>query len=383
MAEDSITGPGSSARLEAVWRDAQVNRRQFMAHQLTPLMRALVMSAFAGYALFLAGTQWVGPNAFPMWPKLLVLLALLLVSMSTLPASFDRYVTLAGWASLALLQVGILLAGLYTAEAFDWLLSAFLVIILGTSPTWMNTRDFVIAMLLSFSGPLAAMWLLQPSPQVLMQLGVFLIIALGVAIVVHLFMQRQLNAQWLLQQKLAMIASTDMLTGITNRMHFFALGNRKVHSAHERGLPLCALYIDVDHFKRINDDFGHATGDDALVAVATALQSRLRQGDVLGRVGGEEFAMLLPATGLDHATQVAERLRSAVERLDLSCGRLTISVGVAMLRRDDQAVNGLLAAADHALRRAKQAGRNRVEVAQARPHRENALHLVGKGESDS
>ena len=385
MLDDSYTERSeSAARLEAVWRDAQVNRREFMAAQLTPLMRGLVLTGTVASVMFLAGMEWLGGNSLPLWPKLLVCLALFLVSLAIMSPSASRHATLAGWLCIALLQLGMLLSGLYRPDSAGWLLPGFLVVIIASSPTWLNTRDFLVAMLLSMIGPAVSWWLLQPGATLVVQSILFMVIALGAATVIHVFIQWQLNAQLRLQRRLAHIASTDMLTGIANRMHFFTLANQRVAGARENGLPLCALYIDVDRFKNINDQFGHATGDEALQAVAATLKSRLREGDVLGRVGGEEFAMLLPATGLDHAAQVGERLRHAIERLDLSCGTLTISVGVAMLRRDDKTVNGLLAAADHALRRAKDLGRNRVEVARsADPSPERGLHLVGDGGSES
>lgn len=375
---------GAASKLDHVWWGSEATRDEFMAAQLTPLMRALVMTGTVGYAMFLAGMEWLGGNSLPLLPKLLVLALLLLLSLATLPASAIRYVTLVGWACIGLLQVGILLSGLFRTDSVGWLLPGFVVVVLASSATWLNTRDFAIAMLLSLIGPATAWWLLQPNSAVALQATLFVMIALGAASVIHVFIQWQLDAQFRLQKRLARIACTDALTGIANRLHFFALGNQHVEQAHRSGLPLCALFIDVDHFKTINDQYGHAAGDDALVAVAMALKSHMREQDVLGRVGGEEFAMLLPATDLDSAVQVAERQRSGIARLDLSCGGLSVSIGTAMLHRDDQSVNGLLAAADQALQRAKRLGRNRVEAAQAREqHGPPGLHLVADRRVDN
>ncbi len=370
-------------KVDLEWHDSALTRSEFMVTQLTPLMRALVMTGTVGFAMFVAGVEWLGGSPIPLFPKLVVLGLLVLLSLATLPASASRYLTQAGWLCIALLQVGILLTGLFRDDAVSWLLPGFMVVILASSATWLNTRDFAIAMLLSMTGPVIAWWLLQPSITVAVQLALFATIALGSASVIHIFIQWQLNAQLRLQTRLSRIACTDTLTGIANRMHFFVLGNRCVAHARLTGSPLCALFIDVDHFKAINDRYGHAAGDDALVTVATALEAQMRKDDVLGRIGGEEFAMLLPSSSLENAGHVAERLRVAVADLDLSCGVLSISVGAAMLRRDDQSVNGLLAAADHALRRAKRNGRDRVEVGNSRdPHPAPEIHVVGDSRSD-
>lgn len=285
---------GRGNKLDSGWHDSALTRSEFMTTQLTPLMRALVITGTAGFAMFVAGVEWLGGSPIPLFPKLVVLGLLVLLSLATLPASASRYLTQAGWLCIALLQVGILLTGLFRADAVSWLLPGFMVVILVSSPSWLNTRDFAIAMLLSMTGPVVAWWLLRPGVTVAVQLALFATITLGSASVIHIFIQWQLNAQLRLQTRLSKIACTDTLTGITKRM------------------------------------------------------------------------------------------RVAVASLDLSCGVLSISAGAAMLRRDDQSVNGLLAAADHALRRAKRNGRDRVEVAHVyNPYPAPELHVVGDSLGDS
>ncbi|MBL8343710.1 MAG: GGDEF domain-containing protein [Rubrivivax sp.] len=151
----------------------------------------------------------------------------------------------------------------------------------------------------------------------------------------------------------------DSLTGLFNRramneaLQRAWLRHRRTHE------PLAALVIDLDRFKHVNDSAGHAAGDAVLVRVAAVLQVQLRAEDVLGRAGGEEFWLLLPATPLDHALQLAERLRSCVEAAALGT---TCSIGVALAAPGDAEVGQLVARADAALYRAKDAGRNRVEA---------------------
>ena len=162
------------------------------------------------------------------------------------------------------------------------------------------------------------------------------------------------------------LALTDALTGVANRRHVEVAAEQAVDDARITGEPLAVLTFDLDWFKRINDGHGHASGDQVLVRVARACEAVLRQGDLLGRVGGEEFVVLLPNTPADAALQVAERLRDSVHRLDLSDVAeelgVTISLGLAMLRPQDDGLHDVIDRADSALYRAKEAGRNRVAV---------------------
>lgn len=169
-------------------------------------------------------------------------------------------------------------------------------------------------------------------------------------------------------QRLHNLAHTDPLTGLGNRRHFEELSLRELAQAARYGQPLCVLMVDADHFKRVNDTHGHDVGDEVLRRLAATLRQELREGDVLARFGGEEFAVLLPNTALAEAQQVAERLRTAVvrQRLDLTNGahvRFTISIGIAPCEGRAGDLNALLKAADTALYRAKAEGRDCVRIA--------------------
>ena len=161
------------------------------------------------------------------------------------------------------------------------------------------------------------------------------------------------------------LAITDGLTGTHNRRHFFELAESELSRARRLGYPVSAIMLDLDHFKQVNDTYGHAIGDQVLRVVAERCGESIRDIDILGRYGGEEFAIILPATDLSGARNVAERIRRCVadvpvptERGDLT---ITISLGVASGAQDDD-VASLLNRADAAMYAAKQAGRNRVAV---------------------
>lgn len=168
-----------------------------------------------------------------------------------------------------------------------------------------------------------------------------------------------------LQDELREAASTDPLTGLANRRRVEAQARPWLDDPEA---PLCALMIDVDHFKRINDHFGHDAGDEALIWLGSHLRVEARRTDLVGRLGGEEFVMLLPGTLLDDARVLAERLRATVAATPMVFANagtcpLTISIGVASRVPGDTDVRDLLRRADDAMYEAKRGGRNRVVVA--------------------
>jgi diguanylate cyclase (GGDEF)-like protein len=159
-------------------------------------------------------------------------------------------------------------------------------------------------------------------------------------------------------------AFRDSLTGIVNRRYFLATAEKHLQTARQHAHPLALLIIDLDHFKQINDQYGHLAGDEVLVAVVDACVHHLRGGDCLGRLGGEEFALLLPDATWSEAMETAERLRRATEMLAVTVGdnvvHPTVSIGVALLAATDGSLSALMHRADLAMYSAKMQGRNRV-----------------------
>lgn len=171
--------------------------------------------------------------------------------------------------------------------------------------------------------------------------------------------------------ELEALATLDELTGVPNRRHFHHMAGLELDHARLMGRSFSVLALDIDHFKKINDGYGHAAGDLALRAFADACRLSLREPDLLGRCGGEEFAVALPNTGTEAAFLIAERLRRRVSEQTVKlpgCGELsfTVSIGVATLTPgeagEDMSLTALLAHADAALYRAKHEGRNRACV---------------------
>lgn len=165
--------------------------------------------------------------------------------------------------------------------------------------------------------------------------------------------------------ELRQVLSTDQLTGTMARAAWFDVAANEVTRASRYHRPLCLLVLDIDHFKLVNDQLGHTAGDAVLRQVAQVVQRQLRQSDVLGRFGGEEFVVLLPETVLEDAAFLAERVRKAVTQASYpghEAVLCTISIGVAELSPSEQMIGPLFERADNAVLRAKTSGRNRVEV---------------------
>lgn len=176
-------------------------------------------------------------------------------------------------------------------------------------------------------------------------------------------LSREIQERRHLQEELERLANTDALTGLPNRRFFMLQLAGELARRQRYGHPLSLLMLDLDHFKQINDQWGHAVGDEALRVFADSVQCCLRTQDMAGRIGGEEFAILLPETGETVARPVAERIRARMEQAKIASANghcmVTVSIGVTQAKDEDD-LESLLRRVDDALYAAKQGGRNRV-----------------------
>jgi diguanylate cyclase (GGDEF)-like protein len=167
-----------------------------------------------------------------------------------------------------------------------------------------------------------------------------------------------------MQAELNHIANSDPLTGVGNRRFFKDMGKKEFSRAMRYSQPISLIMLDVDHFKRINDTYGHDIGDAALKALTKVCINTLRDCDILARIGGEEFAIICPGCDLAGGIAMAERLRKNIEAnsIDTDKGAIayTISSGVTDRRPEDEGIESMLNRADVGLYRAKESGRNRV-----------------------
>jgi diguanylate cyclase (GGDEF)-like protein/PAS domain S-box-containing protein len=179
-----------------------------------------------------------------------------------------------------------------------------------------------------------------------------------------------ITVQKMVEFELVRQAHTDHLTGFNNRGHFMQQAELELRRAVRYGAALSIFMMDVDHFKKINDTYGHKVGDLVLQKLAAVSRDTLRMVDIIGRVGGEEFAILLPETAEQEAIRVAERLRQAIANAKVPLGHglplsITVSIGITSLMSKDDNIDVLLNFADKALYEAKNAGRNRIFNIQA------------------
>lgn len=168
------------------------------------------------------------------------------------------------------------------------------------------------------------------------------------------------------EQVLTDLANLDPLTGLLNRRAFLNLSATHLEQSNGHQKDLCALMIDIDFFKKVNDKFGHDTGDEALKWVAKQIQIQLREYDIVARIGGEEFAILLPNTSEINAQALSERIRLAINNQSFVYGQFTISLSISIgviKHTEGNNINDLLAQADKGLYQAKHNGRNQVVVA--------------------
>ncbi|WP_319469044.1 GGDEF domain-containing protein [uncultured Pseudodesulfovibrio sp.] len=192
-------------------------------------------------------------------------------------------------------------------------------------------------------------------------------VLLGISLILITRLRRQLDTA---HKLISQLTAADELTGLPGRRQFFESFDGEIDRASRYGSELSLLVVDIDHFSRVNDTYGHRSGDRVLKEVARLLSANVRTSDTVARYGGEEFVVLLPSTGADEARQAAEKLRVVVEVNDMTLEgpkiNVTISVGIADFKsvwdRDGNPRDDMIRAAGRALTAAKEAGRNRVRV---------------------
>ncbi|WP_295850277.1 GGDEF domain-containing protein [uncultured Xylophilus sp.] len=274
-------------------------------------------------------------------------------------------VRLYGWACMATIATvtgSNYLGTLGTDRQLMYFLPIAIIVLLSASFFWITVGQW-------FGGAVACYGFLLPfvgDPAVSRADAVYTVlcatVSLGAAFVTYQRARDYQRRAFDQARQLAELSVTDTLTGARSRAEFLQQLDRAVAQAHATATPLALLYIDVDHFKRLNDLHGHAAGDAVLRGLADALQQGLRTTDLFGRLGGEEFCILLPGQGEADARALAARLRARLAEVPRPDGRLTVSAGIAVLHQGEAAAP-LLHRADLAMLQAKQDGRDTVRVA--------------------
>jgi diguanylate cyclase (GGDEF)-like protein len=234
-------------------------------------------------------------------------------------------------------------------------------ILLGQRPGWAVTVFTMVGFVVGNS------YLEKPYSTSAIATGVLAMVYLGVSF--HAYVDRSISYFKRMRDynaQLHDLASHDPLTRVFNAGAYYRVCDQQIHASQRSNQPFAVLFIDLDHFKSINDTYGHAVGDDVLRTVAQTLQKTVRRSDIVGRIGGEEFSVFLPNTQLQGAQQLAETLRVAIESIHIEVDGvrliITASIGVAAKRFDQETMQAIQQHADQAMYEAKRGGRNRVST---------------------
>ena len=344
--------------------DDPSHRREYMhylAQRMGPATHALTLLAVFAYLLAAGGRALVSPSPVPLPVRLAPVVPLFLLALLSRREKRPVQLSLLALSCVLILEVGINLNGIGQVPGQRLVLPGLLLPV-ASSVIWIGRWDFVAAMALCALGPLPMLVLGAVNGIPIFQYAVYMTIAISVATVLRAFITRTLFEQFRLEKQLRVQANTDGLTGLLQRNRFLELARYALNDIYLQQCPAAMLYLDADHFKQLNDDFGHAAGDEVLIKLAEGLRAQMRETDLIGRVGGEEFAVLLPGLNLAQAHSRAEQLRQAMRMVPRPDRPLTISIGIAPCNRPGEGVESLMSRADKAMRQAKIDGRNRVVI---------------------
>jgi diguanylate cyclase (GGDEF)-like protein len=349
----------ASADREQAYREQTLRRLQRTAMEMGA-------TAVLGSVLALLARLLIpAPEYLALRVALLPLTALFAYAIVRAPTV--RLYGIACMATIATVSLNCYLGALGTERPLMYFLPAALIIVLATSFFWVTLGQWIGGSLVCyvFFLPFVLDHAAASRADTVFSL-LYAVMALVTGFVSHLRIQDHQRRAFAQESQLAELTATDTLTGARSRAEFLQQAERAATKARATGAPLTLLYLDIDHFKRLNDGHGHAAGDAVLRGMSDVLQRALRGSDVFGRLGGEEFCVLLPDQGEDKASALAERLRGLLAAVPRPDGQLTVSAGIAGMRAGESVMQ-TLHRADLAMLQAKQSGRNRVCVADAAP----------------
>ena len=316
---------------------------------LTPDLMSITLAnllVFSGVYLQLVGSEHFFGQQPRYWPRYSLIGALVLVS---------------GW--FTVIDPQYMPRLMISIFIMSWLFSAHALLILrhgGRTFAYRFALFVLVCALLSQVMRFATAWflptgtgILDTTPQNLIYIISYPFLMLLLAISLVLMATDRVRAEF------EHLASHDSLTNALTRRNLTDVCQQELERCKRHGRSMSILLIDIDHFKSVNDNFGHQAGDRVLVQFVSAVTTLLRRADAIGRLGGEEFVVVLPETPTEVALVVAERIRAKIRELD-DPGRFTVSIGVATNWPGTDSVDGLMARADRAMYRAKEQGRDRV-----------------------
>ncbi|MEG0226135.1 MAG: GGDEF domain-containing protein [Comamonas sp.] len=353
MPHRKLMGAGDSAEREQAYREQTLKRLQSTAVEMG------VTAVMGSVVALLARLLIPDPEYVALRVALLPLTALFAYLIVRAP-SVRAY----GWccmATIATVSLNSYLGALGTDRPLLYFLPAAVLIVLTTSFFWVTLAQWIGGALVSYACFLPFILDHTASRTETVFSLLFAGLALVTGFVSHMRIQDSQHRAFDQECRLAELSVTDTLTGASSRAEFLQQAEKTAVKARASGTPLTLLYLDIDHFKRLNDGHGHAAGDAVLRGMADVLKHSLRASDVFGRLGGEEFCVLLPDQTPQQAQALAQRLRLLLAAVPRPDARLTVSAGIAGMRAGEPVVQ-TLHRADLAMLQAKQMGRDRVCV---------------------
>lgn len=315
------------------------------------------------YGLFLFASSQLPDNAVhkisPLAQTGVLLLLGWLTAMMARVRSPKLYGLVGGFFTV-LISTGFLLTSLDVTNAVSWVFPAIMIVPIAAGPLWLTRFQYILGSLVCWTVNFSLLTLMPMSTQEVIMTKLYFVMNLFLATVLHVIFYSYRLQNFKLLGDLKIQASQDGLTGLLNRRSFLEHCDQFLRDGGFGDRMVTALYIDLDHFKTINDRYGHSAGDEALRRVAATLQSTATAPGLIGRLGGEEFAILATYGTAESAREHADDIRKAIASLTSGDISLTISVGLAY-RVPGETVEKLLQRADDAMLSAKRHGRNRVE----------------------
>ncbi len=348
-----LLGLESAGDRESAYREQTLKRLQLTAVEMG------VTAVLGSVVALLARLLIPDPQHLVLRVALLPLTALFAWMIVRAPSV--RAYGLCCMATIFTVSLNSYLGALGTDRPLLYFMPAAVLIVLTTSFFWITLRQWLGGALVSYACFLPFLIDHSASRTDTVFSLLFAGMALVTGLVSHLRIQDSQHRAFDQECRLAELTVTDTLTGASSRAEFLQQAEKAAERARATGAPLTLLYLDIDHFKRLNDGHGHAAGDAVLRGMAQVLRQALRASDLFGRLGGEEFCVLLPDQREVHAQALAERLRLLLAEVPRPDARLTVSAGIAGMRAGESVMQ-TLHRADLAMLQAKQRGRDRVCV---------------------
>lgn len=349
-------------------------RNRFHARSLQhqrPLSFVTMALSIGAYVLFAGARAQLVAAPFPFWIAAFAGLGLVLLVLAIPRSRSTAEFGLIGAAYVVIMQFAANALVRGTGDPLVWMMPAVVAITLCAAPLWLTPRHFALGSVCYYASTLPFVLRLSHDAAQLAIFGVWIVIAFTTAVVFHFGFYHFRYRHFKLEEALTAKAATDALTGVLNRRAFLDEAARFVAARRKTNRAVALLFVDIDQFKSINEQFGHGAGDKALQNVADAIVQHAPEGALIARMGGEEFVLLVEEQPLVPIAGLAQSLRHAISQIAQPDGFVTVSIGVARMQGEDSrdsdidsdsgdTLTALLERADEALFRAKQAGRNQV-----------------------